>query len=125
MRGPPVIPWLLLVALGERATQVHLAAVRKHDVAWACAVGAIPGGEGVDDDLGSDGQRIAIPATAQQQAGSTALDLPFLETAIGLFDVDVEPRMRVDPCELRDRTLDVYDFRCVELGGEGVMSVSR
>src|SRR5437764_2153551 len=91
---------------GARRSQKQLAAVRERHVA---AVGAqlrmIARLIAVDDDLGARLQRVLGDAAAEQRVRRPAFDHPLFLGPVGLRDLDVDPRVRIHPLDLRDRSL--------------------
>src|SRR5690606_18426096 len=94
------------LVFGARSAEVHAGAVGEDDLLRVRARRTVLRLEAADHDLRARRQRVLRPAAAQQRARSAALDLPALDRAVFLLDVDVEPRMRIDPLEHHDFTLE-------------------
>src|SRR4051812_26453449 len=97
-------PLLLLVRRsGARRSDEQLAPVRQCDVARVGGRRAVLRAIAVDDDRRADRQVVLVPAAAQQRVRRAAFDGPVGHLAALVLDVDVDPRVRVDPFGLGHR----------------------
>src|SRR5213076_1591357 len=91
--------WLLRIlrVVADHRSHEQLATVGERHVAAVGALRSIARFVTVDDDDGADRQRIAREAKAEQRVRRARLNPPVLSRAVRILDVDVNPRMRVDP----------------------------
>src|SRR6187200_2431327 len=106
---------------GTRRSHEELAAVRERHVAAVRTIGAVLRAVAVDDDFGALGQGRLGQASAQQRVRRPAFDHPLLGLAVRVFDGHVDPRVRVDPLDAGDGSLELNWLVGVELRGERVM----
>jgi hypothetical protein len=71
------------------------------------------------------GSRVLGKTAAKQSIGRAALDHPSRGGSVGVLDVDMDPRMRVDQLDLGDGSAQLQRFLRVELGREGVVCEDR
>src|SRR5262245_38090540 len=81
-----------------------LLSVRESEVASIGAIGSVLCLIAIDKDFGSNRQRVFSEATPKQSVGCAALDHPACRGAVGVLDIDMNPRMWVDQLYFRDST---------------------
>src|SRR5262249_33211255 len=81
--------------------------------------------EAFDGDLDAHGQRVLVPAAADEGVRRAAFDRPTLYLAVGALHFDVDPGVRVAPLHLDDRALYRDGLVRVELGRERVVRENR
>ena len=86
--------------------QEQALAVRQHEVASVGAVRAVLRAETLDADLGPGLERVLGESAADQRIGRAAFDHPLRHRAVGVLDVEMDPRVRVDPFHLGDDALE-------------------
>src|SRR5438270_39820 len=86
-----------VIIAGAVGSEKQRLAVGKRDVAAVCAVLAVFRLITVDDNLRAGLQRFLREASAQQRVRRPRLDHPLLDRPIVFLDVDVDPRVWVDP----------------------------
>ena len=89
-------------------TDEQLPPVGKREIAAVGAVGAVLGLVAFYYDLGPRLQRVFREAAAQQGIRTPALDHPTRDRAVHIFDVHVDPGVRIDPLHLGDDTLQLH-----------------
>src|SRR5437763_14323282 len=110
---------------GAGRTDEQLLAVLELDVAAVGAVRAVLGLVTLDEDFRARKERRLGPAAAQQRVGSAGLDHPVRHAAVGVLDVEINPRVRIDPFHLRDGALQLDGLLRVKLRGEGMVREQR
>ena len=85
------------------------------------ALGLVP----FDQNFNPGRDRLFGPATPHKRAGGTAFNHPLLHRAVWLLDVDVNPRMRVDPFHPGDGSTQPDGLVGVEFSRERVMCQCR
>src|SRR5262249_50633515 len=102
---------------GARRADEQLRAVGERDVAPVgdrfAALRAVPPERG---DAAARHQ-IFLPPAAQHRVGGARLDRPVHDLPVVALDVEVDPRMRVHPLHLGDRSAQRDRLVRVELGG--------
>src|ERR1700682_5037057 len=100
---------LLLFVLLIRRTRARRAykqplAVGERDLPTVGSVRPVFGLIALDDNLGSERDGILRPATSDQRSRRARLDHPAFHLAVCRLDVDVDPRVRIDPLHLGYRS---------------------
>src|SRR5262249_22307600 len=89
--------------------------------AGVCEVGPILGARAIDDNHVSGLQGIPAPAVSHQYVRTSELTRPMNHFAGRVFNVEVDPRMRIDPIQPGNGAFELDRFRAVELRGKRVM----
>src|SRR5688572_8183453 len=121
----PAVAWSLVRSADARRADEQLLAVREGDVTAVRAVRTVLRLETLDDDLGALGQRVLVPAAAEQSVRCATFNHPALHLAVVALHVDVNPGMRIDPLHLDDSALHLDGLLRVELGRERVVRHNR
>src|SRR5918993_483165 len=108
----------------ERGPGEHLTAVLERDSARVRGHGGRLGPETADGDLVPGLERVARPSIAHQPVRRAELEVPHLRLAGFVFTVDEQPRVRIRPFELLDRSAHGDGAGPIELRGKRMMSGS-
>src|SRR5690606_3082725 len=103
-----------------RVAERKLTAIRELDLSGRGTRIAVMRTECLDDNVRARGQRIPVPAAAEQRARRTAFDRAPLGLAVAI-DVGVDPGVGIDPVEPYGLAFESDRLVAVEFGGEGMM----
>jgi len=102
-----------------------LAGGGNRDVSGVAAMAAILGQRAVNDHFLTERHRSARPTAALKSMRRAHFEAPVFGRAVGLFDVNVEPYVRVRPFDFGDITSQGYGFGSIELCGKRMVCHRR
>src|SRR5882724_1434789 len=115
-------PLHLVRSTGAGGSEEQLLTVRQRQVAAVSAVGAILRLISVDHDRVAHFQRVLGDAATKQDVRASGFDGPVLNFAIGALHVHMDPAMRIDQLDFRDRGfLKLNRLGPIEFGRERMM----
>ena len=79
----------------------------------------------LDEHLGPRDHALSRPATSHERTWGTGLDHPALDGPVFPLDIDVHPRVRIDPLHPRDRARQPDRSVRIELCRERVVCLNR
>src|SRR5689334_8559470 len=102
-------------------TGKYVFAVRQRDFSCITGLRAVFGQVAVDGDLLTLLQGILCPAVADQRIGRATFTLPVLRFALGIFHIEINPDVGIEPFNFSHRTRQRDGRLVIELGAEGMV----
>src|SRR5258706_3187134 len=108
---------------GTRSADEEQSSVGQGDIAAIGSQSSVFRAEAVHFDLGAGKQGLLREARSYQRAWRSRLDGPILNAAVGLFDIDVDPGMGIDPRHLGHGSRQRHRIILIVFGRKRMMRV--